>query len=98
MDSLQEAATAYTALLNIDYFYTLENSAVIQVYFIPAYFHHLLGLHKLTDIPRVKKGQQNNPGYIFKKIAKGAITLDDIQKKQILQRNRIKDQTNHYRI
>jgi len=80
MDKLLEAAREYAKLINIDFIYTLENGIVLQVYFIPSFFYHLIGLQKLVDIPLVQKGPRNNPGYIFRNILRGKITLTDIQK------------------
>jgi hypothetical protein len=80
MDSLLTAAVEYTKLLNKDFFYTLETGLTIKVYFIPGFFHHLLGLQKIIDIPPVVKTTQNSPNYIFRNILKGVITLEDIQK------------------
>ena len=80
MDILLNAILEYTKLLNKDYVYTLENDTVIQIYFTPRFFHHLMGLQKLKDIPLVVKSPQNSPNYIYKNIINGLITLDDIQK------------------
>ena len=80
MDLLLEVATEYAKLFDKDYFYALENGLIIQTYFIPSYFHHLMGLQKLKDIPQIKKGPQNSPSYIFRNIVSGIITLGDIRK------------------
>ena len=55
-----DAAKEYAKLFDKDYIYTLETGTVLQVYFIPGFFHHLMGLQKLMDIPAVKKGPQNS--------------------------------------
>jgi len=80
MDSLIEAAKAYANLFDKDYVYMLETNVTLQVYFVPDFFHHLIGLQKLVDIPQVMKGYQNNARYIFKNIISGIITLDDLCK------------------
>ena len=62
------------------YRYILENGTVIKVQFTPGYFHHLLGLQKLSDIPLVTKSPRNKPTYIYRGILSGVINLEDIQK------------------
>ena len=55
MDLLIEAAKEYSKLFDKDYIYTLETGTVLQAYFIPGFFHHLIGLQKLKDIDKVIK-------------------------------------------
>ena len=80
MDLLLKAATEYSELFGKIYQYTLETNEVIHVQFTPGYFHHLLGLQKLSDVAAVTKSLRNKPAYIFKNIKKGIISLEDIQK------------------
>jgi len=77
MDLLLTAAKEYSKLLGKIYQYTLETGVVIQVEFAPGYFHHLLGLQKLTDIPAIIK---NPRAYIYRSIINGKIVLEDILK------------------
>jgi len=94
VDQLFKAAKEYAKLFDKDYIYTLETGAMLQVYFIPSFFHHLVGLQKLTDIPPVKKGPGNSPNYIFRNIFNGTITMDDIQKSKHF--NEIENRLRHF--
>ena len=94
MDQLLEAAKKYATLFDRDYIYTLETGTMLHVYFIPGFFHHLVGLQKLTDIPPVKKGTRNSPNYIFRNIINGAITMEDIQKSKHF--NEIENRLRHF--
>ncbi|MCL2286196.1 MAG: PBECR4 domain-containing protein [Firmicutes bacterium] len=64
------------------------------VYFSPGFFHHLMGMQKLIDIPTAKKGWRNSTAYIFKKILDGAITTEDIQKSKYF--NEIESRLHHF--
>jgi len=94
MDCLLFAATEYFKLFDIDYIYVLENGVTFHVYFTPGFFHHLAGLHKLTDIPQVSKGNRNNTNYIFKNILNGIIAIEDIQKSRHF--NEIEPRLRHF--
>jgi len=80
MDRLMEVAREYTKLFGKDYIYTLETDVIFRVSFMPMFFHHLMGLQKLKDVPQVLKSSKNRPAYIFRNIIGGQITLDDIGK------------------
>ena len=80
MDRLREAAKEYAKLFDKDYVYTLETGTVLQVYFNPGFFHHLIGLQKLKDVDLVIKHPRNSPAYIFRNILNGRISINDIQK------------------
>jgi len=80
MDHLQQAAKTYAGLLRKDYAYELETGARLLVYFMPEFFHHLMGLQKLTDIPAVIKSRSNHPRHIFRNVLNGRIALEDIRR------------------
>ncbi len=73
MDSLLLAARKYEELLGKFYVYTLENGSTIQVYFAPGFFHYLLGLQKIKDIPLAVKSPENSTTYLYRNIIKGII-------------------------
>lgn len=50
-----ECINIYEKLMEFKYAYTLEDGTVISFQFMDAQFHHLIGLHKLTDIPQLQK-------------------------------------------
>jgi len=91
MDLLLLAAKEYSKLLGKIYLYTLETGVVLQVEFAPGYFHHLLGLQKLTDIPQVIK---NPRAYIYRNIINGKITLNHIQRSKYF--NEIESRLRHF--
>lgn len=94
MDKLHEVAMMYAKLFNKDFFYTLETGHNIHVYFEPGSFHHVSGLHKLSDIPLVTKGARNTAAFIFHNILKGNISLTDIQKSRYF--NEIEPRLRHF--
>lgn len=94
MDALSEAAAEYAKLFNRDFIYTLATGIDIRVYFIPGFFHHLMGLQKLNDIPSLMKSPRNNTNYIFRNIINGIITLDEIGKSQYF--NEIEARLKHF--
>ena len=94
MSMLIETAKEYAKLFDKDYIYTLETGTVLRAYFIPGFFHHLMGLQKLMDIPAVRKGSRNSTSYIFRSILSGTITLEDIQKSKYF--NEIENRLRHF--
>ena len=94
MNMLMETAKEYAKLFDKDYIYTLETGTVLQVYFIPGFFYHLMGLQKLMDIPAVRKGSRNSAYYIFRSIMSGTITLGNIQKSKYF--NEIENRLRHF--
>ena len=89
-----EAAKEYAKLFGKDYVYTLETGVILQVYFIPGFFHHLIGLQKLKDIDLVIKQPLNSPAYIFRNILNGRITLKEIQKSRFF--NEVEARLQHF--
>ena len=55
LSTLLECIDIYETLTKNRYILTLENGDVIRLQFSNKHFHHLVGLHKLTDIPQVQK-------------------------------------------
>lgn len=49
---------------------------VLEVLFLPMHFYHLIGLHKLSDLPFLKRNVTN----IYKEILSKKITYSDIEK------------------
>lgn len=52
-----------------------QNQA-LELLFLPCHFYHLIGLHKLKDIPKLRRSPDN----IFREILSGKITFCDIKK------------------
>ena len=50
----------------------------IELLFLPCHFYHLVGLHKLTDLPFLKRGSEN----IYREILSQKITYSDINKSE----------------
>lgn len=68
--TIKDCAAAYQKLLNKKYIFTLEGNVSFTLEFSPAYFFHLLGLEKLTDIAQFRNAK---PGKVFKDILSGKI-------------------------
>lgn len=94
MDKLKECASEFQKLFNKDYYFTLENGKVIKLYFASKHFHHLVGLHKLKDIPSVVDSKNNTPTSIFKNIMKDKIKYDTVSKSVFF--NEIKDRIDNF--
>lgn len=71
MSTIRDCAIVYHELLNKKYNFTLEGNIKFTLEFNPAYFYHLLGLEKLTDIAQFKG---RKPAKIFKDIYSGKIS------------------------
>ena len=52
----------------------------IERLFLPCHFYHLAGLHKLTDLPFLKRSSEN----IYREILSQKITYSDIQKSEYI--------------
>lgn len=67
MDKLYECATAYQKLLNVNYKIILGRKGKLielRICFESIHFHHLIGLHKLTDL-RIARGNRKKRLSIF---------------------------------
>lgn len=81
MDKLKECLNVFKSMMGKDYYITLEGGLIIKVFFARKHFHHLIGLHKLTDIrPVVANKTTNTTTTIFNNIQKGRITYEQISK------------------
>lgn len=85
MPGLQNKLEDYLRIVNFTMRYELQDNSIIQFKFSKKSFPHMLGLHKLKDIPLIQKF--NNPldkmvsaNYLIGKIKKGDLTEKDIQK------------------
>ena len=56
----------------------------ISFYFLPSHYYHLIGLHKLSDIPKIS-GNLKIKMAMLKDIINRKITYDDIQKSSFIQ-------------
>ena len=80
IDYLYEAAAFYKDhLLNKRFLITVsrkKEQRTLEILFLPQQFHHLIGLHKLTDLPFLSR----NTGNIFREILERKSTYQDICK------------------
>ena len=80
IDYLYEAAAFYKDhLLNKRFLITVsrkKEQRTLEILFLPQQFYHLIGLHKLTDLPFLSR----NAGNIFREILERKITYQDICK------------------
>ena len=79
MDQLKKCEQIFTEMLKNDYFLTLETGDILHIFFKKEYLQHLLGLHKLKDIPEAQVG----PGQkqlIYKRIQRGKLTMSMVRK------------------
>lgn len=76
----------FLAAMSFDYFLDKEivlkfghkgKLDIVNVVFDVSNFHHLAGLHKLTDLPQISKRSARK---VFQEILDGKITLNDISK------------------
>ncbi len=84
MKDIKECAKLYKTLLNKDYIFTLEQGIKFKLFFKMGNFHHLLGLGKLKDIENLNL-KRNKAEDIYKKILKGDIKPDLIEKSSFYQ-------------
>ena len=79
MDKLKLSANAFQKLLDIKFRCIIGRKGKLRE-FILAFdtydFHHLAGLHKLSDIPAIRKNRER----VFKNILSDNITYDMINK------------------
>lgn len=79
MDKLKECAISFQKLCQIQYFMKAGSKGKLIEFtleFKAEHFYHLIGLHKLTDIPQLKGGTS----VIFNLILNDEITYSDISK------------------
>lgn len=78
--NIYECAVLYQTLLNKKYIFTLEDNITFTLEFKKDNFHHLLGLHKLTDqqVLLIDK-PQNTPAKIYDRILNQEITVKTIE-------------------
>lgn len=84
-DLLYEAASVFQSLQIYSLFLTIGrkgNSEEIKIIFDNSDFHHLAGLHKLTDINQVYK---QNAKIVFKKIMKQEISYSNIENSSFIE-------------
>ena len=72
MDELYLAATAYSYLLNKEYYIEFSNNETVRFIFKSGNFFHLAGLNYLTDLDI--SYQPIRPAKIYKRILNGEIT------------------------
>lgn len=78
MDKLYECASAYQKLLDVRYKIILGRKGKLTELYIdfePVYFHHLIGLHKLSDL-RISRANRET---VFQNILAGKITYNFIE-------------------
>ncbi|WP_172611249.1 PBECR4 domain-containing protein [Eubacterium limosum] len=81
MDRLKECAERFKQYLNIDYQITAvrkEKELCFKVFFQKSNFHHLAGLHKLTDLPHISRVR--NKGGVFHDVLKSGLSYAEISK------------------
>ena len=79
MDPLKQAALSFRKLLNQEYDFVIGRKGVkreFRISFVESDFHHLSGLHKLTDISQVQKADRKK---IFEAILSDDIKIETIQ-------------------
>lgn len=77
MDKLYECAASYQKLLGVNYKIILGRKGKLielRICFEPLHFHHLIGLHKLTDLRIARENREK----VFNRILSGAVTYDSI--------------------
>ena len=84
LDLLYQSATFYNNNLSNKRFEIIigrkGQNKRLELLFLPCHFYHLIGLHKLTDIPRLRRSPDN----IFREILSGKISYKDIEKSMFL--------------
>lgn len=74
LTTLSQCIDIYETIILNRYTLELENGDIIKVQFSGKHFHHLIGLHKLKDIPQFQKipGKQS-ASVIYKMIKSGKV-------------------------
>lgn len=89
--NIQDCAKLYNTLLNKRYYITLENGIAFEFYFTRRGFAHLLGIHKLKDIPQFRNASNEK---IFKDILSGKIKHNTLKISKFY--NKISDRIEHF--
>ena len=82
MDLLLQCARNYEKLLDISYHFTIARKGLVREFFLSfqkSDFHHIVGLHKLTDTRQVLRGTREN---IFDKILENEIPQNLIEESE----------------
>ena len=81
LSTIAECINIYSEIKKYKYIFTLDNNEVISVRFASKHFHHLVGLHKLTDIPQVQvKPNVSNTSSIFRQLKNKKINEQSLKK------------------
>ncbi len=80
LTNIQECAKLYGTLFNKFYIYKIEGDITFKISFSAGNFYHLLGLHKLTDLPQLIIDKKiNTATKIYSKILDGDISCKTIE-------------------
>lgn len=79
---VKDCLSIYEALLNKKYILYLENDIIIEVTFSKSNLKHLLGLHKLKDMPFSERPANE----IYKMISQNTVSDGAIEKACIIQK------------
>lgn len=86
MDLLRNAAEKFEKLLSMEYYFEIARKngrKEFMLNFLPQDFHHICGLHKLSDIGLVQTGARDR---IYGDILNGRIRFSDIAKSNYLEK------------
>lgn len=86
MDLLRDAAKKFEKLLSVTYYFEVARKngrKEFMLNFLPQDFHHICGLHKLTDIGLVQTGARDR---IYGDILNGRIRFSDIEKSNYIEK------------
>ena len=90
-DNIQDCAKLYNNLLNKRYYITLENGIKFEFYFTKQGFAHLLGIHKLKDIPQLRNSSSDK---VLKDILSGKLKHNTLKVSKYY--NKISDRIEHF--
>lgn len=82
-DKLQDCLSIFNALIHSRFRFTLEDGTVFELFFTPSNLPHLLGLHKLKDIPGL---QGTSGGRIYQMLSEGELTYDTLRRSKYYDR------------
>lgn len=88
---LSQCVVRFQDLLSKDYYLTLEDGTKLHIFFQTKDFKHLLGLHKLTDMPDISRAGANA---VFNAVLNKRITQEQIEKSEYYYK--IKDRIEHF--